>query len=63
MIRYSDITNVLPGSILDAETTITLDTSISLASIIAGEDADGTDDGGSDGGPTAPESPPDPYAG
>ena len=63
IVTHSDIANVLPGSILDAETTITLDTSISLASIIAGEDADGTDDGGSDGGPTAPEPPPDPYAG
>lgn len=63
IVTHSDIANVLQGSILDADTTVTLDTSISLASIIAGEDADGTDDGDSDGGPTAPEPPPDPYAG
>ena len=63
IVTPSDIANVLPESVLDADTTITLDTSISLASIIAGEDADGTGDGGSDGDPTAPEPPPDPYAG
>ena len=63
IVTHSDIANVLQGSILDADTTITLDTSIALASIIAGEDADGADGDDSDDGPTAPEPEPDPYAG
>ena len=31
IVTHSDIANVLPGSILDANTTITIDTSISLS--------------------------------
>jgi uncharacterized protein involved in high-affinity Fe2+ transport len=62
IVTHSDITDVLEGSVLDADTTITLDTSISLASIIAGDATGGTDDDGDDGAPEpAPE--PDPYAG
>jgi hypothetical protein len=62
IVTHSDITDVLEGSALDADTTITLDTSISLASIIAGDATGGTDDDGDDGAPE-PEPEPDPYAG
>jgi uncharacterized protein involved in high-affinity Fe2+ transport len=62
IVTHSDIANILEGSILDPDTTITLDTSISLASIIAGEGANGADDDSDDGAPE-PEPEPDPYAG
>ena len=63
IVTHSDITAVIPGSILDFGTTTTLNTSISLAAIIAGEAVEEPDD--ADGGALPGTSPPptDPYAG
>jgi uncharacterized protein involved in high-affinity Fe2+ transport len=63
IVTHSDITPGLPGSLLDAETTMTLNTSISLASIIHGEETE-EPDGIPGGPPPGMEEPPDdPYAG
>jgi uncharacterized protein involved in high-affinity Fe2+ transport len=64
IVTHSDITPAIPGSVLDAATTITLNTSISLASIILGEDTEEPGDGVPGGPLPGEEEPPeDPYAG